>query len=225
MGAALTRAGPVGAGRHHGFTAAISIAAAGGALLLRRFGHCTDPGIRPERLKPPQRKRKAPQTARGFTCSGSGISAERRGTHPCRTCRRRPTSRFHSRDFNRRGGGALLLRRFGHCTDAGIRPERLKPPQRKRKAPQTARGFTCSGGWISAERHGTHPRRTCRRRPTSRFHSRDFNRRGGGRPSPPGFPYPVPFVPPTPPPSPAAPPIPARPAGGSPRSAPRTWRP
>jgi hypothetical protein len=25
------------------------------------------------------------------------------GTHPCRTCRRRPTSRVHCRDFNRRG--------------------------------------------------------------------------------------------------------------------------
>jgi hypothetical protein len=37
---------------------------------------------RPERLKSPQRKRKASQTARGFTNRKSQESARRRGTVP-----------------------------------------------------------------------------------------------------------------------------------------------
>ena len=183
--------------------------------------------LRRERLKPPQRQRKASQTTRGFTCLNCAlVHSPERGT----SCRRRPTSRSHSRDFNRRG------RRPATAPGAGLRTrgrpprERLKPPQRLRKASQTARGFTCLNGdchvrpesrsraWHSpatdqsaqadfaifqrrihsllatrpsprctpfvsgrvdfAPVHSPERGTSCRRRPTSRSHSRDFNRRG-----------------------------------------------
>ena len=50
--------------------------------------------------------------------------------------RRGPTSRVHSRDFNSIAAArrAPQLQGICHRTDAGIRLERLKPPQRPRKA-------------------------------------------------------------------------------------------
>ena len=81
----------------------------------------TDTGIRPERLKPPQRQRKAPQTARGFTC-GTALRCTRaaRGT----SRRRRPTSRRHSREFHSPRTGDRAQRVFGV---APPRDGRLKP--------------------------------------------------------------------------------------------------
>jgi hypothetical protein len=119
--AAPARAGPLGAGRHHVSDAAISIAVARGRPA------CTEPCLR----------RPSVTTA-----------ANPPGTRPCRTRRRRPTSRLRCRDFNRRGARpAYLHRTLPSVTTAA------NPP-------------------------GTRPCRTRRRRPTSRLRCRDFNRRG-----------------------------------------------
>ena len=73
---ALARAGPAGEGRHHVFGAAISIAG----------DEC-----------PPRRSQPLPHRN-----PSRRTSAFCPGTRPHRTRRRRPTSRVHCRDFNRR---------------------------------------------------------------------------------------------------------------------------
>jgi hypothetical protein len=96
------------------------------------------------------------------------IFRESHGTRPCRTCRRRPTSRSHCRDFNRRVPGSAT-----------------PPLPRPRTTPTTD----------PRRRPGTHLCRTRRRRPTSRFRCRDFNRRVPG--SAPKH-SPIPSIPPSP---------------------------
>jgi hypothetical protein len=64
---------------------------------------------------------------------------------------------------------------------AGIRPERMNSPLENREV--RLRGLirridvNYTGAGL-AYSHGIRPRRTRRRRPTSRFRCRDFNRRG-----------------------------------------------
>jgi hypothetical protein len=96
---ALARAGPVGEGRHRGFIAA-----------MPRF---QSPGLG---LRPPAPRRSSRQTRRRTSASGHG-------TRPCRTRRRRPTSRFRCRDFNRPVRGSAPK----HRPDPG--DPRRSPPQ------------------------------------------------------------------------------------------------
>jgi hypothetical protein len=126
----------------------------------KRRGSGRSAGSAPERLKPPQQLRKALSRAearhqQGFTRSREPSPAcltgqpARHGLSACMSRRRRPTSRFHSREFIRRVGGRMdrpgtLLR-----GSTGSASERLKPPQRLRKALSRAearheQGFTCS---------------------------------------------------------------------------------
>jgi hypothetical protein len=126
---------------------------------------------------------------------------------PPRTRRRRPTSRFPSRDFNRpgRGIGRILRCRSNPAARAAterwvrIHARHLPPPGTRRRRPTSrfpSRDFNRPGRGIgrilrcrsnpaaraATERwgriHAPHlpPSRTRRRRPTSRFPSRDFNR-------------------------------------------------
>jgi hypothetical protein len=99
-----------------------------------------------ERLKPPQRLRKAPQTAWGFNCLNSnGLSF-------------RGSARRHS-----------PVPQPPRATEESSRPIRCSayphriPPPAARSPPTRA---------------APRPHRTCRRRPTSRGHSREFIRRG-----------------------------------------------
>ena len=80
------------------------------------------------------------------------LAVPRTGAHPppCTTCRRRPTSRGHCREFIRRGRRPGLLRTI---SDSGWR--------------------------YPAPVHILRPRTSRRRRPTSRGHCREFIRRAG----------------------------------------------
>jgi hypothetical protein len=68
----------------------------------------------------------------------AGLQQQHRRTHAAHTRRRRPTSRCPSREFIRPAAGRagpMPLR-------ARTQRERVNSPQRQRKAPQTARGFS-----------------------------------------------------------------------------------
>ena len=177
------------------------------------------------------------------------ILRESHGTHPCRTCRRRPTSRVHCRDFNRRVSGSAIppsscprpnphdglsppvpaLARAGPVGEgrhrgfiaaisiAGFRAPPSRPLLCPRPNPHDGSSppvpALARAGPVGEGRHrgfiaaisiagfrappscpllcprpnphdgpppgpGTRPYRIRRRRPTSRFRCRDFNRRG-----------------------------------------------